>query len=91
MTSSAVLDCTLLSRSGSYRITGETGQWRYSYEEFEGRKTYYTFWRNSQVKEGERVWRRLSQEKVYERVTEITSQPRYKPIDLSQFESFRGQ
>ena len=87
----AVLDCSLLSRLGKYQIAGETWQWRYSYSEFEGRKTYYTFWRYSQVREGEKVTKRLSEEKVHERVSEISSQPRYKIIDLSQFESFRGE
>lgn len=86
-----VQDCTSLSYSCKYQIAGESGQWHYSYSEFAGRYTYYTFWRYSQVGRGRKITRRLAQEKVYEKVTELSSQPRYKPINLHQLESFQGK
>lgn len=86
-----VNDCTLLSRSAKYHINGESGTWKYSYEEFAGRGTYYYFWRYNTRDPNRRVMRKLSGEKVYEKVSELTTQPRIVPIDLTQFESFRGE
>ena len=50
-----VSDCTELTRSAKYQIKGELGQWRYSYEEFGGRSTYYTFWRYDSLRPPTRV------------------------------------
>jgi hypothetical protein len=87
----AVRDCTLLSSSSKYRISGESGEWRYSYQEFCGKHTYYTFWRFDVRDLNRRITRTLSGQKVYEKVSEISAEPLYKPIDLSKFESFRGE
>ncbi len=91
MISSPINDCTLLSSSGKYRIQGESGEWHYSYSEFAGKQTYYYFWRYDSRDLNRRITRRLSQMKVYEKVAELTTQPRIMPIDLSKFESFRGE
>jgi hypothetical protein len=87
----AVSDCTLLSRSSKYRIAGESGEWRYSYQEFCGKHTFYTFWRFDSRDLNRRITKRLSGQKVYEKVSEINPEPLYKPIDLSKLESFRGE
>jgi hypothetical protein len=87
----AVRDCTLLSRKAVYRISGETGLWQYSYEEFSGRHTYYAFWRVHEKNPEKRVTKRLSGEKVYEKVVELREEPPLTPMDLTTFESFRYQ
>jgi hypothetical protein len=88
---SPVRDCTLLSRNGTYHISGESGEWRYLYEEFCGRHTYYTFSRFHQKNPQKKVTRRLSGEKVYEKVREVRIEPHsLTPIDLGAFESFCG-
>jgi hypothetical protein len=90
MITSPVNDCTLLSCNGKYRIEGESGEWRYSYSEFAGKHTYYYFWRYDSRDLNRRITRRLSGAKVYEKVAELTTQPRIAPIDLSKLEAFRG-
>jgi hypothetical protein len=87
----AVSDCTLLSRNSKYRIAGESGQWRYSCQEFCGKHTFYTFWRFDSRDLNRRITRRLSGQSVYKKVVELATEPLYKPIDLSKFESFRGE
>ncbi len=90
MISSPINDCTLLSSNSKYRIQGESGEWRYSYSESAGKHTYYYFWRYDSRDLNRRITRRLSGAKVYEKVVEITIQPRIVPIDLSKLEAFRG-
>ena len=91
MIPSPINDCTLLSSNGKYRIKGESGEWQYSYSEFAGKHSYYYFWRYDSRDLNRRITRRLSGAKVYEKVVEIIAQPRIVPIDLSKFESFRGE
>lgn len=79
-----MLDCTELSKSKLYTISGKPGQWHYSHSVDEVRSKRYVFWRCAVKDPNRRVTLSLSQEQTRRDVTER------QPLELSNLEAFRG-
>ncbi|MUH00378.1 hypothetical protein F7734_52160 [Scytonema sp. UIC 10036] len=80
-----MLDCTELTKSKLYIISGKPGQWHYSYSVDEARSKRYVFWRFAAKNPNRRVTLSLSQEQTRRDVWE-----QRQDIQLTNLEAFRG-
>ncbi|TFI54920.1 hypothetical protein BLD44_008080 [Mastigocladus laminosus UU774] len=85
-----MLDTIELSKSSQYRISGKSGDWRYSHK-IPGVYPKYVFWRFASGCPNRRVSVELSQKTVLDRVWERSPQTSNRPIktiDITQLEGF---
>ncbi|MFL9458111.1 hypothetical protein AB0758_44695 [Tolypothrix bouteillei VB521301_2] len=80
-----MLDCTELSKSNLYTISGKPGQWHYSYSVDGVRSKRYVFWRFAAKDPNRRVTVSLSQEQTRRDVWE-----QRQNLELTKLEAFRG-
>lgn len=82
-------DTTELSKSLQYRITGRSGNWRYSHK-IPGVRPKYVFWKFADRSPNTRVSVELSQSQVLSKVWECQSdtQPPLRSFDINRLEAF---